>query len=99
MAQHKYRITVESMTVADNGDSTNAKNFQFEVENHDDILQVVERLQGRGDFDPGTAAAFGLGLKLFGEVMLKNKDNSLFSSLQPHFGQFMRTLKKDDCAS
>jgi hypothetical protein len=35
-----------------------------------------------------------VGLKLFGETLLENKDLPLFKDFMPHFGQFMKTLKQ-----
>lgn len=94
MKQHRYRITVEH-TMDENGfPAKNEAPLRFEVGNHDDIISIVQRLRRRGDFDMNTAAAFGVGLKLFGEVMLSNRDNPLFSAIQPHFAQFMKELKK-----
>ena len=97
MKQHLFRITVEPLGAVQGEpyvDQPTQASLQFEVSNHDDILAVVERLRGRGDFSANDAAAFGVGLKLFGEVMLHNKSNPLFASLLPHFGQFMKDLTK-----
>lgn len=38
-------------------------------------------------------AAFALGLKLFGETLLENRQHPLFEQLLPQFGQFMKHLK------
>ncbi len=93
MKQHRYRITLEH--IADkNGALSAAGTLQFEAENHDDIFEIVERLRGRGDFNADVAAALAVGLKLFSEVMLEEKENPLFSSFRPHFMQFMKKLKK-----
>ena len=93
MKQHFFKITVAPVADAQ-GTPTAQQPLQFVAGNHDDILAVGERLRGRGDFSANDAAAFGVGLKLFGEVMLHNKSNPLFASLMPHFGQFMQDLKK-----
>ncbi|MBP8867981.1 MAG: DUF3861 domain-containing protein, partial [Propionivibrio sp.] len=66
----------------------------FEVGSHDDIFAVVERVRQRGDFSETSATAFGVGLKLFSEVMLENRDHPLFAEFRPHFAQFMRALKQ-----
>ena len=87
MRRHQYRITIEPM-------ATDAPSpLQFEVEAHDEILSLVERSRQRGDFDADTAAAFTVGLKLLGEVMLKNRNHPLFEEFGPQFGQFMKRLK------
>lgn len=92
MKQHRYRVTLEHLADAHGASSTHAP-LQFEVGNHDDIIAIVERLRSRGDFSREAAAAFGVGVKLFSEVMLENKENPLFSSFRPHFAQFMKELK------
>lgn len=91
MKKHRYRINLERLTDApetnDNGQ------LQFEVENHDDILTIIERIRSQGRFDDDRAAAFGLGIKLFGEILLENREKPPFDALAPHFGQFMKALK------
>lgn len=94
MAQHRYRVTLEHLADTQGESLPPGKSLQFEVENHDDIFSIVERLRGRGDFSEDTATAFGVGLKLFSEVMLKDRQNPLFQSFEPHFMQFMKALKQ-----
>lgn len=94
MKQHRYRITVEHLADQNGAASTYAAPLQFEIGNHDDIFSVVQRLNQRGDLPTDAATAFGVGLKLFGEVMLENRSHPLFSDFLPHFGQFMKNLKK-----
>ena len=61
--------------------------LQFEVGNHDDIFKIVELMRSRGDLKENDATAFALGLKLFSEVMLENKQNPLFASFKNDFGR------------
>lgn len=90
---HHYRVTLERLSST--AEPVIAKSsLSFETTNHDDILAIVQRMQQRGDFEPDTAAALAVGLKLFGEVMLHERDNPLFVELIPHFGQFMKKLKQ-----
>lgn len=93
-AKHKYSVTVETVTDESDMHACEPKKMIFEVETHDDIFDIVNRLRERTDIDPHYAESFGLGLKLFAEVLLKNKDNALFSPLLPHFKDFMSRLKK-----
>jgi hypothetical protein len=97
--QHHYRITVEALGEAPVASDPAHPRLQFDVANHDEVLSVVERLRQRGDFNPDTAAALGLGLKLFGEVMLQNRQHPLFAELMPHFGDFMKRLKQGVAAA
>ena len=87
MSQYRYRVTLEALPEA-------RDSLQFDVGCHDDIFAVVNKLRQRGDFDEASATAFGVGMKLFGEVMLENRDHPLFAEFRPHFAQFMRALKQ-----
>jgi hypothetical protein len=93
MKQHRYRITVEHIADQDGQAIAPPPSLQFEALNHDDILAVVERVRAKSDFDAQTATNLAVGLKLFGEVMLMNRDHPLFAELKPHFGDFMKRLK------
>lgn len=90
MKSHQYTITVENDATDEN---SALQRLQFRVEAHDEVLSLVERSRQRGDFDADTAAAFTIGLKLLGEVMLKNRNHPLFEEFGPQFGQFMKRLK------
>ena len=93
MKNHLYRITVEHLTDAQ-GNPGSAAPLRFEVANHDEIFSIIERIRAQGFLDPAEASAFGLGLKLFGETLLNQRDTAPFDALAPHFGQFMKALKK-----
>lgn len=93
MKQHQYQVTLAHLADP-TGAPSNQPPLVFKVGNHDDILSIVERMRQRGDFNHDAAAALGVGLKLFSEVMLENKDHPLFAEFKPHFLQFMKTLKK-----
>ena len=93
MRNHQYRITVENITPDHSSDGGTPPSVQFHIEAHDEILGLIERSRQRGDFDADTAAAFTVGLKLLGEVMLKNRNHPLFEEFGPQFGQFMKRLK------
>jgi hypothetical protein len=91
---YRYKVTVEP--IADrHGEPIEKPAVTFEVENHDEILSIIERIQGRADlgFDQEEAAAFATGLKLFSEVMIKNKSHPLFEPMRPAFLEFMKRLK------
>ena len=90
--KHRFKITVERLdTEAD--PATNADRLTFEAESHDDILALVDVMKSRGSFGTSSSAAMVVGLKLFGSVMLANRNHPLFSGFAPHFGAFMKTLK------
>jgi len=90
--KHQFRITVEY--IADNhGQPVDAPPLSFVAGNHDNILEIVERIRQREQFTPEAAAAFAVGLKLFGEVMLEHRNDPMFAGFQPHFRDFMKVLK------
>ena len=62
MKTHRYRVTLEYLSGPE--DAAHGP-MSFETENHYDIFAVIRRLEGRDDFDPDSARALGLGLKLF----------------------------------
>lgn len=92
MKRFAYRITVEPLA-GRGSPASDSPPLQFGVSTHDEILALVERARQRGDFDTDTAAAFTVGLKLLGEVMLANRTHPLFEAFGPQFGQFMQRLK------
>jgi hypothetical protein len=92
MTGYRYRITVEPIE-GPKGERIEQVPLVFEAVNHDEILGLVQRRRERGEFDDNTAACMMVGLKLFSEVMLQNKDKPLFSPLMPHFREFMKRLK------
>ncbi|WP_174875349.1 DUF3861 domain-containing protein [Vogesella oryzae] len=94
MKQHRYRITVEHLATASGEPSPHPAPLQFDAGNHDDLLQIAARLRQRSDLAGINTDALAIGLKLFGEVMLEHKEHPLFAELRPHFGAFMKQLKK-----
>ena len=89
MRQNRYRVTLEQLTDS-RGVPSDRRPLQFEVGNHDDIISVVTWLRSRGEEE---AAAFGVGLMLFGGAILANKGNPLFSSFLPQRYPFIKDFK------
>lgn len=94
MKKHRYRITIEYFADKE-GEPVSVPPLKFEVGNHDEILSIIEKIKSRNDFNADDATAFGVGLKLFTEVMLDNRKNDLFSDFYPQMRDFMKVLKKD----
>ena len=93
MKGHQYRLTLEHL--ADNkGRPVDRQPLSFNVTNHDDLYDIVERVQAKGLFEPEEAKAFAIGLKLFREVMLHNRGKEVFRELDPHFSAFMKAFKQ-----
>lgn len=93
MNGHLYRFSIEYLEDS-KGSIVGSTPLFFETRNHDDLFKVVEMVKGKVDLDETDATAFAVGLKLFGEVMLKNKDKEMFKQFKPHFSDFMKELKK-----
>lgn len=95
MAGYRYRVTVEPL-VDRKGEPLQQETLVFEVENHDEILGIVERMRAREDLDFGAekTASLAVGLKLFSEVMIEHRRHPLFAPLRDVWKAFMINLKK-----
>jgi len=90
---NKYHLTLV-LTQYANGATEPSKQLELDFTNHDEIFEIVERLQAKDPFDDQELAVeFAIGLKLFSEVIIKNRNNPLFEELSPAFGSFMKRLK------
>jgi hypothetical protein len=77
-----------------NDEQAPARTLEFEFENHDDVFEVIEKIKRKNLFsNEADAAEFALGLKLFTEVILRNRQLDVFSDLQPAIRDFMKKLK------
>jgi len=93
MSAHNYRVTLEYLGGKHAGSDKYAP-LQFEVGNHDDLFEIIQRGRSAGLAQPDEATALALGLKLFSEVMLKHRKDPLFAALLPAFGEFMDNFKQ-----
>ena len=94
MKQHQYHVTVQHLADAQGNPSSYTEKLEFDVGNHDDIFVILQRLQQAELFDEQTTKSFAVGLKLFGEVMLENKNHALFKDFLRQCVQFMKHLKQ-----
>lgn len=89
---NKYSINLKELVLKD--ESVAEKNLEFEFENHDNIFNIIDILKAKNLFDNNNESVeFAVGLKLFSEVMLKNRKHELFKDCFPHFSDFMKKLK------
>tara|TARA_Y100000780_G_C13495949_1_gene344163 strand:- start:317 stop:607 length:291 start_codon:yes stop_codon:yes gene_type:complete len=89
---NKYSINLKELALKD--ESVAEKNLEFEFENHDNIFNIIDILKAKNLFDnDNESVEFAVGLKLFSEVMLKNRKHELFEDFFPHFSDFMKKLK------
>lgn len=90
---HQYKLTLEYLKDS-KGESISVAPIELTFNNHDDIFSIIERQKNKNLFgDKQQATEFAIGLKLFSEVMLKNRKDPLFKELAPAFGIFMKKLK------
>ncbi|MBW2963007.1 DUF3861 family protein [Mesonia aestuariivivens] len=89
--QYKLKLT-QVKTVKP--DDYQAKSLTVEVENHDEIFRIIDLVKEKNLFEnENQSIEFALGLKLFTEVMLKNRTHELFTELSPEIKKFMKKLK------
>jgi len=93
MSGHLFSFTVEHVEDAQ-GKAVEEEPLTFETRTHEDLFRIVEKMKTKLDFDEADATTFAIGLKLFGEIMMKNKEQELFKQFTPHFFSFMKELKK-----
>ena len=93
MNPYRYKITVEALTGA-KGEPVEGQILSFEAANHDDLLGIVDRMRARLPFDSDTVASLGIGLKLFSEVALVQRNDPMFAMIRPALGEFVRGLKQ-----
>lgn len=88
---NKYKLSLQEIELKDG--TQQDKSVTFEFENHDNILDIIDRVQNSKLFSEADTKQFVVGLKLFSEVMMKNKHNPVFADIIPVFGQFMKKFK------
>lgn len=90
---NKYKVRLQEIQLKDG--TTPGASIEFEFENHDNIFNLIEQTKDSQWFeDKSQNTEFIVGLKLLGEVIIRNRKNPLFEELSPAFGQFMKKLKK-----
>jgi hypothetical protein len=93
MGGHLYKFTIEYLEDS-KGNTVESNPLIFETRSHEDIFRIVEMMKAKMDLNENDATSFAVGLKLFGEVMLKNRENEVFKQFKPHFTNFMKELKR-----
>lgn len=90
---NRYKINLQEIELKDGTQS--GKSIEFEFDNHDDILQLLEQTKSKEWFEDNKQnVEFVVGLKLFSEVLLNNRKSPLFEEFAPSFADFMKKLKK-----
>lgn len=90
---NKYRLTLEQIALM-KIDAEKSEPLTLEFENHDEIFNIIEIMREKNIFkEENHSVEFAIGLKMFSEVILKNKNNPLFDEFFPAFASFMKKLK------
>lgn len=92
MKGNLYKFTVEYAEDA-KGNNMELDPLVFQTKSHDEIFGILEKMKSNMEMEEDSKALV-IGLKLFGGVMLKNKNKEPFKTLLPHFKDFMKELKK-----
>lgn len=90
-----YQLSLRLISDAHSEVPAQEKSTEFQFENHDEIFEIIDRVQSKQLFeDEQQAQEFAIGLKMFSEVMIKNRKHPLFEKLSPAFASFMKKLKQ-----
>lgn len=93
MSTHQYRITLEYLGGGQSGPELHAP-LSFRADNHDDLFDIIQRVQQADMFDADTSASLALGMKLFGEVMLKHRQDPLFAPILAAYRDYIAAFKQ-----
>lgn len=86
MDKHTYRVSVLE-------DNPKKRDIEFSFETHDDLFDIIGRISQKNGFTAENAVMFGLGLKLFADVVRKNHENPPFSEIMPLLACMMKIVK------
>jgi len=90
---NKYKLTLEEISLAKEDDVKNDA-LTLEFDNHDNLFNIINVVKSKAIFnDEQQSMEFAISLKMFTEIILKNRDNELFKDLQPAIAEFMKKLK------
>jgi hypothetical protein len=89
---NRYKLSLTRLS--EPNDQQIPSTLTLEVENHDDIFKIIEITQSKHLFERDSdAQEFAIGIKLFTEVMIRNRELGIFTELKPAIGDFMKKLK------
>lgn len=88
---HHYRITLEECPT--NDAEHEMRQLSFGVTNHDDLFDIVASVCAKDIVPPAEVIEFSIGLKLFGEILIRHRSEPMFRELFGQFGTFMKKLK------
>ncbi|PKU24808.1 DUF3861 domain-containing protein [Telmatospirillum siberiense] len=87
--KYQYHVTISEVSPEKEGGG----NVEFDFPSHDNLLEIIEKMNKKNFFSEDEVRAFCVGLKLFSGVMLAHRDHPLFADFSQSFGLFMKKLK------
>ena len=90
---YTYKVSLKLLRGRDGLPPREPAALSFQHVNHDDVIAIVERMRGNSGLNPDAAAAVTVGLKLLAEVMVREKNNTLFDPLRDAMREFIGKLK------
>lgn len=93
MSAHHYRITLEYLGGKHAG-AERHDTLTFDVDNHDDLFAIIDKVRLAHIVDTDTSAALALGMKLFSEVMLQHKKDPMFAPMLAAYLDYIKVFKQ-----
>lgn len=93
MKGHRYRVTLEHVAAAREGQELHAGPLVFEAINHDDLFAVVQKVKERGILPENEATNLAIGLKLLGEVVIHHRNEAFYEDIYASLAAFIGKLK------
>ena len=93
---YNYELTLKGLTDIQ-GQAFESKPLILEFQNHDDLFKILEIAKSSAIFEnPNDNTEFFIGLKLFSEVLLRNRKtpNPVLKDLTETVGAFIKKKKK-----
>lgn len=87
---YKYQILLKEVTgELDEG----ASEIEFDIVNHDDLFKLLHLIQGKMNLNEAHEKSFFIGLKMAGEVIMRNAQNPLIKKIKKPMAEIMMTVK------
>ncbi len=93
MKGHRYRVTLEHVELAREGQALQPEPMVFDTVNHDELFAIVEKIRARVALSDDETKSFAIGLKLLGEVILRHRSAPPFSELWPTMLDLITRIK------
>lgn len=93
MKGHEYHVSVKHLRDAQGQPSTHTEAIEFKAISHDDFFVNLAHLRKANLLDEESLKQLVVGMKLFGEVIMHNRDVPLFKEFFSDFVKFVHALK------